>query len=62
LIRIVRFPVGINPQPLIKTLAPRAGAQVQQETSEEEGKEPYVQSVLSVLNQLIQRKMGLARL
>jgi hypothetical protein len=60
LIRIVCFCIGVNAQPLMKTLAPRAGAQVQQETSEEEGKEPYIQSVLTVLNNLIQRKMGLA--
>lgn len=60
LIRIVCFCIGVNPQPLMKTLAPRAGAQVQQETSEEEGKEPYIKSVLTVMNNLIQRKMGLA--
>ena len=58
LAKIVCMCIGISPQPFMKMMN-RAQAQQQQETSEEEGKEPFIASVLCILNNLIQRKMGM---
>lgn len=58
LARVACFCIGVSPTPFTKQ-ANRAQAQQMQETSEEEGKAPYVASIIDVLNNLVQRKMGL---
>lgn len=57
LARVACFCIGVSPQPFLKMMN-RATAQQAQETSEEEGREPYVAAVLNVLNNIIQNKMG----
>lgn len=56
LARVACFCIGVSPQPFIKMMN-RGTAQQAQETSEEEGQAPFIQSIESVLNMLIY-KMG----
>lgn len=58
LARVVCMSIGISPTPFTKQVN-RATAEQAQETSEEEGKEPYVASALSIVNHIIQNCMGM---
>jgi hypothetical protein len=58
LAQLVCFTIGVSSQPFMKMMN-RASAQQAQETSEEEGKQPYVNAILAVLNNLQQVKMEL---
>lgn len=57
LAQVICYCIGVSVQPFMKMLN-RASAEQAQELSEEEGKKPYVDAIITVLNDLTQRKMG----